>query len=454
MTKFVKLFKSKPYIFFIALSVVAIIAISAIFISPKATSKDSSSEIQCIYNVEEFRSGKNANGNYEKYDITFSTPMGFKSPIIEYSYNITNVSITKSSLVQISFEIAQGTNFWFNISSQNYQTKKFYFEASPYIQSLNMRYELVDRDNRSYSLKNDGTYNILYKTSTLNFNQAILDRLPSQVNFSVFSNAKAIEDRYQLSVSNTQILEVKNNTITPKEIGLCSIKISATDGSGYSDTLKFKVEKMPAISIYNLPNNVTLTKADGYKKQLTGFSVYPSYTDLSFFDFADDIVELKNMTISARKPGTTEIVFVNNKNEIQHKMLVIVTSEDNFQDNNNGNNNQNTEKFIIAIGEHSANFNYNNTTKTFTLKLSDFNGDKPILNILISVDTEEPITTAFTFSQSSITDPNSIIHKTDSLLNNIGLKFTLNKIIGTASFIIQNPDLEIGEVEIFIVICE
>ncbi|MBQ4535673.1 MAG: hypothetical protein IJA22_02475, partial [Clostridia bacterium] len=91
MSKFVELIKTKPFIFIIALAVVAIVAISAIFIFPNAESKNPAADIQCICEIEEFRSGKDGNGDYQPYSMTFHAPQGFKSPILESSYNVEQV---------------------------------------------------------------------------------------------------------------------------------------------------------------------------------------------------------------------------------------------------------------------------------------------------------------------------------------------------------------------------
>jgi len=456
MSKFVELIKTKPFIFIIALAVVAIVAISAIFIFPNAESKNPAADIQCICEIEEFRSGKNGNGDYQQYSMTFQAPQGFKSPILESSYNVEQVMLQRSTSAELTFTLTQGTNFWISISSQNYQTKKFHFTATPYIRTLDMNFDLVDSSNFHYTLSTENSYNLLYLTESENYASAIRDRLPSQVEFSVSSNAQTIEDRYEIEVSNDSVLKLENNTITPKNLGNCTITLSATDGSEFVKKIKFKVCKVPVLNISNLPDDICINVQESLSYQLKNFNLHPTYADLSFFDYEDNIIKCKNMVITAKALGNTEFVFANQNNVIQHRMQISVVnqtpSQDDDNNDDNGQNNNQTSEFTIKLADNSnENIDYYDNTKTFTLSLADFSNNRGILKILISVEGTQG-TTNFDAGYE-VEDENGIILEHKILLGNVGISFIFNA-PGTVILTIQNTELGIPPLEIFIVVNE
>ena len=461
MSKFVELIKTKPFIFIIALAVVAIVAISAIFIFPNAESKNPAADIQCICEIEEFRSGKDGNGDYQPYSMTFHAPQGFKSPILESSYNVEQVMLQRSSSVEFTFTLTQGTNFWISISSQNYQTKKFHFTATPYIRTLDMNFDLIDSSNYHYTLSSEGSYNLLYLTESKNYASAIRDRLPSQVEFSVSSNAQTIEDRYEIEVSNDSVLKLENNTITPKSLGNCTITLSATDGSEFVKKIKFKVCKVPVLNISNLPDDICINVQESLSYQLKNFNVHPTYADLSFFDYEDNIIKCKNMVITAKALGNTELVFANQNNVIQHRMQISVVNQTPSQDeeldddnnNDNDSNNNQDSAFIITLAEHSnEHIVFDNATKTFTLSLADFSNNRGILKILISVEGTQG-TTNFD-ANYGLDDPNDILLQAPILMPNNAGFVLMFKSPGTVILTIQNTELGIPPLEIFIVVNE
>ena len=454
MSKFVELIKTKPFIFIIALAVVAIVAVSAIFIFPNAESKNPAADIQCICEIEEFRSGKDGNGDYQPYSMTFHAPQGFKSPILESSYNVEEVMSQRSTSVEFTFTLTQGTNFWISISSQNYQTKKFHFTATPYIRTFYMNFDLVDSSNFHYALSSEGSYNLLYLTDSKNYTSAIRDRLPSQVEFSVSSNAQTIEDRYEIEVSNDSVLKLENNTITPKNLGNCTVTLSATDGSEFVEKIKFKVCKVPVLNISNLPDDIYINVQESLSYQLKNFNVHPTYADLSFFDYEDNIIKCKNMVITAKALGNTEFVFANQNNVIQHRMQISVVNQtaspDDDNNYDNDQNNNQTSEFTIKLADNSnENIDYNDNTKTFTLSLADFSNNRGILKILISVEGTQG-TTNFDASYE-VEDENGIILEHKILLGNVGISFIFNA-SGTVILTIQNTELGIPPLEIFIVV--
>ena len=454
MSKFVELIKTKPFIFIIALAVVAIVAASAIFIFPNAESKNPAADIQCICEIEEFRSGKDGSGDYQQYSMIFQAPQGLKSPIVDFSYNVEQVMLQRSTSVELSFALTQGTNFWISISSQNYQTKKFHFTATPYIRTLDMNFDLVDSSNYHYTLSSEGLYNLLYLTESENYASAIRDRLPSQVEFSVSSNAQTIEDRYNIEVSNDSVLKLENNTITPKSLGNCTITLSATDGSEFVKKIKFKVCKVPVLNISNLPDEVCINVQESLSYQLKNFNVHPTYADLSFFDYEDNIIKCKDMVITAKALGNTELVFANQNNVIQHRMQISVVNQtpspDDDNNDDNGQNNNQTSEFTIKLADNSnENINYNDNTKTFTLSLADFSNNRGILKILISVEGTQG-TTNFD-ADYEVEDENGIILEHKILLGNVGISFIFNA-PGTVILTIQNTELGIPPLEIFIVV--
>lgn len=456
MSKFVELIKTKPFIFIIALAVVAIVAVSAIFIFPNAESKNPAADIQCICEIEEFRSGKDGNGDYQQYLMIFQAPQGLKSPIVDFSYNVEQVMLQRSTSVELTFTLTQGTNFWISISSQNYQTKKFHFTATPYIRTFHMNFDLVDSSNFHYALSSEDSYNLLYLTESENYASAIRDRLPSQVEFSVSSNAQTIEDRYNIEVSNDSVLKLENNTITPKNLGNCTITLSATDGSEFVKKIKFKVCKVPVLNISNLPDEICINVQESLSYQLKNFNVHPTYADLSFFDYEDNIIKCKNMVITAKALGNTEFVFANQNNVIQHRMQISVVNQtpspDDDNTDDNGQNNNQTSEFTIKLADNSnENIEYNDNTKTFTLSLADFNNNRGILKIFISVEGTQG-TTNFD-ADYEVEDENGIILEHKILLGNVGISFIFNA-PGTVILTIQNTELGIPPLEIFIVVNE
>ena len=443
MSKFVEMIKTKPFIFITALLSLVIIVTLAFVITPNAQPKNPASEINYISNSEIFKSGKKADGSFEVYTISFNAPQGFSSPVVNYSYNV-DATITKGKFVEVEFNITQGATFWISISSKNYKTKKFHFDCTPYIQSLNMKFNLKDSNNRTYTLSNEGTseYKLLYLTKSANYQQAILDKFPSKVSYSIYSNAKEFEDRFSLTTNNN-VLKVENNTITPLTVGKCCITLTATDDSNFSQKLYFSVCEVPVASISNLPTEATINILESTSLKLQGYEIFPSYADVSCFDYENDIVKLTNMTIQAKKTGTTTLVFTNHQNEELHQMTihVVASAEPIAPPADNNNENQNGQKFLLELGENSnPNILFDSTTNTFVLNLADFQNNRATLKVEISVENNP---TAVNFDPTyTINDDSSIILSIDSLLENAGLVIMLDT-PGTASITITNTALNL-----------
>lgn len=464
MSKFVSLMKNKIFWIFSVCGLCAIIGISYfIFTNISNPTKYSADLITTNMSAETFRSGQKANGEYDTYTISFFSETKFEYAMVEYSFNV-KPSITKTSnLVEITFIIEQGNNFTILLTTENFEDKKLSLPCQPYIQDVRLKFDLFDAENQTYELSETGDsyYKNLYLTAPENYELAIKEKFPSQVDFDIVSNVSDHEQNCIVIVNKPTVARVENNTITPLEADTFVITIKATEGSRFQKNFYFRINETPIASLSGLPSvvNIDLDKTNTFV--LKNYNITPSYSNLNLLNFDNMNVVCDSMVLTVRVAGSHQCKFVFEGN-ILHTFTVIATKstpvtpptdpddddddqDDDNGDDNPGNDNPPQKSFVIGLGENSnSNIVFDEKQNLFTLKLSDFSNQIAILKLSIKLDDE--LASNYNFNTPvEFSDPNNILLEYSEHLGNTGLTLVLNK-IGSLTFEIKHSELNLSTI--------
>ncbi|MBO5310146.1 MAG: hypothetical protein J6A98_02995 [Clostridia bacterium] len=251
---------------------------------------------------------------YEVYKIKISNTknVAFENPYVEHSGNVFVNSTDSATGIEISFQITSGTDFYFEIQSDNFETATMMYHAREYIQADSLNLKIATSPTGPFT-DFYASNNSIYIIPSQYKNAALLDGFPSEL-WVIPSSTTHPGANFAVSVAESGHLQLLGNEapyrLAPKSAGASMFNFYAQDGSGTSKSVTFVCKHVTPTGISGLPNKIDIDLSESAEYLLQNFTVLPLYAQNYILEFESsnkNIFTITNNTITAQAVGMAKL---------------------------------------------------------------------------------------------------------------------------------------------------
>lgn len=431
----------------IALTALIIVGIYFLFFnSPSKLPNDSFSHTLINCQENNFYSNKKHSGEYEQYQINFNLPLStIENPFLKASENVFYLKTQQENLWKVTFNIQSGENFWFSISSDNYETYKVEFSATEYVQQDEVEIvfnSYTDNHNNEYFITQENNNYILYLADQNQSQLAEKERYPNYAEVAFLFKSKTFN--HTIKLSNNSCIAYHSGKVSALSLGTSRLELHSQDGSGVVKYYDFTVKIIPISSITGLPNKITIDINNQSEFNLPNHNIIPTFATghiIGFSSSDESIFTITNNKIFAQNLGEANLnVMVDGNIFLLIPVNIIIT---------------NTPHFSFALQDSSKNLYQNNisiTNSTITLDASSFTDQYLTITYYVNLAGVQNIYSNIFTNLSVVLGEANLFPATQNLAegigvsNQIGLTITLLNQASQTSLKFSNTALNIEKI--------